>query len=934
VFLIGIQIGYTQNFSPIFHNISDKLPSSEVHNIYQDSIGYIWYATDRGITRYDGQNFLTPNTEQYFTSSVFNFFEENKHKVWISTGENELFWFNPADNTFKMHPYIYNDVLVETIKSKHNKTFIRQIYLSKNDCKVTFLKKSGYVEVKNGKGIKINTHYSKQSYKQSDLHIKIENSFIYSKFHNNTNTMGGLYLSIDGKDILIDPVFNYSTHIMYGISSIVKQKNTTYLSIGQYLIKVKDSKISFKKLPSEILRIHTQKKLLLIGTFKGVYQLNSKLETMNFFLENSTITDIKKDIDNGYWFSTTDNGVYHTIDLSFLELKNSQEIKPSYIFTKNNYFYALQKNNKLYAYTKQGRQVDVFSRVHEHQGVLSTSERKLDRHLEHPIAFNSITNFFSYNTDNKINFSNYNKNGTIINKKRNVFIPKIENSTEVIDRKLLNDSTLIVATKNKMYSYHIKKEIYTELSIPSEEMIMFETISNTILIQYKNGTYTYKNGKLKLLPINSKFNKLHIQNDTTFWTYGYNGLHKIIYNDSMVKSDWITKDNGLPTNEIISLTTDKNHIWIGSKKGIIKLNTNYKPIRKTLKKENFIIDSIHVNRKRDNNNNNSQRLKTGEKSTITIYFKYIQFTTPHPIQFEYQINNSAWLSCNTNNIILQNLNSGLQTIKIRKYNAPLQTILFKKSIEVTPPYYKKTWFIILISLVSIFIFYYLAYRINIYKNKKKESRFHTLQLELKLLTSQMNPHFTFNTINSIQYYILKNEKKEAIQYLSDFALLMRKTLDFSMNDQVNIKEELDYIELYIALENKRFDKNFIFEKHVQDSISANSDKIPSLLIQPLIENIILHANYSKTQDKKIILSIIKNENYYILKIIDFGVGIYSNNNLEKHKSYGIDILKNRLKIYNRKNYSPSDIQFKFTDEINKTGTSVIIKLYINESNYN
>jgi len=209
-----------------------------------------------------------------------------------------------------------------------------------------------------------------------------------------------------------------------------------------------------------------------------------------------------------------------------------------------------------------------------------------------------------------------------------------------------------------------------------------------------------------------------------------------------------------------------------------------------------------------------------------------------------------------------------------------------------------------------------------------------LQLELKLLTSQMNPHFTFNTINSIQYYILKNEKKEAIQYLSDFALLMRKTLDFSMNDNIKLKEELDYIELYIALENKRFDKSFIFEKQIHDSININSNTIPSLLIQPLIENIILHANYAIHQEKKIVLSILKNKNHYIIKVIDFGEGISKKNDLEKHKSYGIDILKNRLKIYNDKNYSPSDIQFKFTDEINKTGTSVIIKLYTNENNYN
>jgi LytS/YehU family sensor histidine kinase len=209
-----------------------------------------------------------------------------------------------------------------------------------------------------------------------------------------------------------------------------------------------------------------------------------------------------------------------------------------------------------------------------------------------------------------------------------------------------------------------------------------------------------------------------------------------------------------------------------------------------------------------------------------------------------------------------------------------------------------------------------------------------LQLELKLLTSQMNPHFTFNTINSIQHYILKNEKKEAIQYLSDFALLMRKTLDFSFSDLINIKEELDYIELYIELENKRFNKEFLLEKRIDKSIDINNSNIPSLLIQPLIENIILHANYSEHQEKNIKLTMHKHDNYYLISIIDFGVGISFNNKLSNHKSYGTGILKNRLKIYNGIHYLPTDIQFKYTDEINKTGTTVILKLYTNENNHN
>ena len=76
---------FSQHISPIFTNISSKLPSTEVHDVFQDSIGYIWFATDRGIARYDGQNMLTVNTHDYFTSSVFKFFKDSNQKVWINT---------------------------------------------------------------------------------------------------------------------------------------------------------------------------------------------------------------------------------------------------------------------------------------------------------------------------------------------------------------------------------------------------------------------------------------------------------------------------------------------------------------------------------------------------------------------------------------------------------------------------------------------------------------------------------------------------------------------------------------------------------------------------------------------------------------------------------------------------------------------------------
>jgi LytS/YehU family sensor histidine kinase len=198
----------------------------------------------------------------------------------------------------------------------------------------------------------------------------------------------------------------------------------------------------------------------------------------------------------------------------------------------------------------------------------------------------------------------------------------------------------------------------------------------------------------------------------------------------------------------------------------------------------------------------------------------------------------------------------------------------------------------------------------------------------------MNPHFTFNTISSIQNYILKKDKIEAILYLSDFALLIRKSLDFSFNDYITFNEEINFLKLYIELENKRFDSHFIFETNIDSSISANTNTLPSLLIQPLVENIILHANYKENKPKKILLSIKNLNRHYEIKITDYGSGIKHSKIISKHKSYGLEIIKNRLKIYNDQNHSPSDLTLEFTDKKKQTGNTTIIKLYKNEHNNN
>ena len=135
---------------------------------------------------------------------------------------------------------------------------------------------------------------------------------------------------------------------------------------------------------------------------------------------------------------------------------------------------------------------------------------------------------------------------------------------------------------------------------------------------------------------------------------------------------------------------------------------------------------------------------------------------------------------------------------------------------------------LLLALCALIL--YILYRQYQLKNKKK-----LLTLEQSMLRSQMNPHFLFNSLNSIKLYIINNEKKNAVYYLNKFSKLVRKILEASSLKEISLAEELETIELYMNIENIRFSNEINFDISIEDGIDTHAIKIPSLILQPFLE---------------------------------------------------------------------------------------------------
>lgn len=224
---------------------------------------------------------------------------------------------------------------------------------------------------------------------------------------------------------------------------------------------------------------------------------------------------------------------------------------------------------------------------------------------------------------------------------------------------------------------------------------------------------------------------------------------------------------------------------------------------------------------------------------------------------------------------------------------------------------------------------YILYRQKELKNEKQ-----ILTLEQSMLRSQMNPHFLFNSLNSIKLYIINNDKKNAVHYLNKFSKLVRKILEASSLKEISLFDELETIELYMNIENIRFSNEIQFTTRVDEPINPHNVKIPSLILQPFLENALWHGLSTKEGEKKIELRVSReNDNYINITITDNGIGRKASERLKKNKvlkrkSIGIDITKERLANFSK------DLEHNFQVEIvdlynsekESTGTRVILHI--------
>jgi sensor histidine kinase YesM len=532
---------------------------------------------------------------------------------------------------------------------------------------------------------------------------------------------------------------------------------------------------------------------------------------------------------------------------------------------------------------------------------------------------NKSEKFSGFNQSNLLN--NSNGKSTEFNPVNNTIYYATNNGLMAVT----NDGKSLEIKHNKKTMYFVKIQRF------KNKIIGLDTTEKIFEIDSRNQITPF------LLPkfINEeKFSRFYICENYCY-LFASNAIYEYDFRTKMAQKV-LSLSNDF---EVTDVVLKNNQLLFATSKGIvIKKRTeigNYP-------KPKLIINEIQVNGKRREINSISS-LKPNEND-ISINFSTLSFIPNESYSVAYKINNSNWklLDSTTKNLKLSSLSSGSYTILIA-INYSNQKIDFQQiQFEIKKPFWLSYLFIFISSVVLILLFY-VFYKYQIGKiEKQSQILLEKNELEknlnlstLKAIKSQMNPHFFYNALNTIQSYILSNDKKQAINYLSKFSSLTRNILEMTEKEFISIAEEISTMSLYLDIEKARFDADFEYEINTE-RLSDLDYKIPSMLLQPYIENAVKHGLLHKSGLKKITISFAKMDTKIRIEIDDNGIGRQKSAALnaiknKNHNSFATEAMQNRIDLLNKNN--TNKITINFIDKLNQSqqslGTTVVIEIPIN-----
>ena len=383
-------------------------------------------------------------------------------------------------------------------------------------------------------------------------------------------------------------------------------------------------------------------------------------------------------------------------------------------------------------------------------------------------------------------------------------------------------------------------------------------------------------------------NYVHFDSTGSVWVGTNSGLTKCNFSPKGWQLKQFTMKHGLLSNQVNAVYTQPDRVWVATSKGLSCLlypDAQFRPSA-----------PIHVIRMKPEDGEwvKASHLSLPFGTNLEVHYVGLDFAELGDIEYEYRLSgmDQDWYSTNNRSVRLVNLPSGSFQFQVRVKGESNPSYWGEFSVYVDTPFWKSWWFWVLIIVVIILVILWRFQNVRKQADREKELSL----LKQQALAAQMNPHFLFNSFNSIRNFILKQDRLAADKYLIRISELVRSVLNNSFKTTITLEEEIKVLENYLEIEQLRMGARFDYQFLVDDSVDPKTIELPPSVLQPFVENAIWHG-IRPLKDKKGLIQVrfFLKDKYLGIEVEDNGVGL-SNSKEKTHKSHGLSITRKRLQL--------------------------------------
>jgi len=940
------------------------LAGYETHDILQDNEGYIWIATDQGLSRYDGKSVKNFDTEDGLPDLVVLHLSLMPDGALLGiTLSNRLFVckgdsISVYPEEFKLLNRIRNQDIPQFLDVNSNS----EIFYGGNQ--------SGYVALNENNG-------ENKGYRNNGHGIWLENlpnGLHYGAWlvdEDKSENRVTIILGDQGEKELIWEGIPFTTG---PVRALKLANSNTMISYAGYLCLLDQNNIinSFNfgsqinaLFEDSLGRIWLGNNLGL-SRFGSVDELFSGSQGLNYV--SDAVSAIHFDASGALWVGTLNEGIKY---FPRPEIRICQ--KEEYFSWKsirplnNDQFISLNSNSQIIEIELSEEGINTFDLHGEriHAGCLSAdgsiilaNERGLFEYTGPGEWMPALTGKGPQHCKQALNLLSISDNEIGITERKGFEI--IDKSTYELrydsrqdgftqrTYSLIRDSkgTLWIGTSSGFYrkgksDFELIKEI-SGIPIKGRVEYMQRIDQDRIAIALKGQGLMICSGDMQSAILYTHADGLKsgiIRNLQYYEEYGLlvcgsKGMDRIKVNENSIEIiEHMDKWSGLPSNDVLQCLILGNFYWFVCPDGICRVPLN---------SGNDLPPTLHLQHIQVGNDLFFEAPKNAfqyEPGTIKISYTGFNYQRPQDLQYRYKLNvsDTGWNYTTATLLEFASLDPGKYNFSIQVGNdrniwGETQELNFK----IETPFWLTWWFAVLLFIIISGIIYLIVKWLMVRLRKGDIIEKKLVHLERSALLAQMNPHFIFNSLNSIQSYIANNENDKANRFLAKFSRLIRAMLNHSRSPKVTLHDEINSLELYLELEKMRFKEKFEYEITVDRDIDTQDIELPPLLIQPYLENAIIHGLAKKEGTGRIELFYMLIGKYLIATVTDNGIGIEKSKQLKEnhgslHKSVGMTITQKRLELLDENNKDSKVSIQEVKDRHGKVlGTKVEVKIRVIE----